>query len=54
MDSRRRPPLLVLRGDGAVLAEALTFRGGERAAGRLKVDWLTVQSRRAPDVLPRW
>lgn len=42
------------RGDGAVLAEPLTFLGGERALGRLKVDWLTVQSRRAPDVLPRW
>lgn len=41
-------------GDSAVLAEALTFLGGERALGRLKVDWLTVQSRRAPDVLPRW
>lgn len=42
------------RGDSAVLAEAMTFVSGERALGRLKVDWLTEQSRPAPDVLPRW
>ncbi|KAK7906892.1 hypothetical protein WMY93_015504 [Mugilogobius chulae] len=42
------------RGDSAVLAEPMTFGRGESVLGRLKVDWLTEQSRRAPDVRPRW